>query len=346
MSSVDRTLSRLQKEVRFLLSQSERIFLPQGVTAPERFSEQVLAWKRSHKVQQEANILAALTGNSGGGNKNQDAVHDHADPTRNLADRGLLDQHFPGSSGIGTPSDLHHHETAANVEQLLHLVNYRDKVLSAILYAQLYRYAVLLWDLRVEVEFSDNTMNELREGLSAHHSKHGTVLDAYPQVALPSFGTAEEVATSSSALPSFPSYLVSLLKETENLDTHLRTQHLGKATQIERHSVACADLRREAAHFFRKSEALETELQELKAKHMLVSKSGGDDGRGGGGGSSSRIHQSSDCSRFQLRFRASRRTDERTVSTGCQRKRRFSSRISGGKGALARPFPSEAGIDD
>ncbi|CAD7935071.1 unnamed protein product [Amoebophrya sp. A120] len=85
------------------------------------------------------------------------------------------------------------------------------------------------------------------------------------------------IMNSSTKLPEFPSFLVSLLKQCALLDKKLRTEHLGNTTMsFDRHtSIAAADLRKEAAFFFQKAEKLELELQDLKARRLLVNGGGG-----------------------------------------------------------------------
>eukprot|EP00392_Amoebophrya_sp_AT5.2_P018048 g18503.t1 len=218
------------------------------------------------------------------------------------------------ATGAGAPSTSAGTTTASRIleEELLafakkqtelhELVRTRDGVLSKLVYAVLYEYAVLDWDLQMEREFKDPVMADLHGYLSGFHVKNGCVLDKVPAALLDqavaaaaisaarreeagsSLGaagstSADAVSSASTAstttLPPFASFLATLLRESDLLQARLRTEHLGKTTTVEKQSIACSELRKEAAHFFRKAERLELELQEIKAAKFLAQNKAG-----------------------------------------------------------------------
>lgn len=189
--------------------------------------------------------------------------------------------------------------TLQNLDSLVSMLNFRDKVMCTLMKGMLYQKVVLDWDLKTNREYAekvtcdlfDQVVNTVSKNLAvpaklvtevstelgeqgpfSYRKRQGGVDELLQQPHMQQqLSDAAAAASPTTDLPEFPSALLATLREFRSVDHGLRNIKFGTEVLIPdfdsstgRH-VAAEELRAEVNRWFNKCQELEHELQVSKA---------------------------------------------------------------------------------
>merc|ERR550534_2036262 len=170
------------------------------------------------------------------------------------------------------------HECITSLNSIISLLNMRDALLCKILRGVLYKKAVLDWDLHSHREYSDQKMADEFDHVVNLYTKQRGCVPAMLQEPLgstvpPENGpyTNDQGKKTPMSLHEFSATLVSSLREFMSMDKALRAKHFGREviiTDTEEStgvSIAASSLRDEVTKWYKQWQAVDHELQVLKA---------------------------------------------------------------------------------